>query len=332
MLAVAASHIHHTAVAGHYTPPATGSPQSHRAELADFAARACHTLWHGAGMVNSGSEFSPRTLFYSTPESFRMLVRRTLHPHLSAHTATVALLYVQRYINAQLSQCSLNDMGLPTPSFTSPCEYVVCDAEVRPGPGSEARIWCTALSLAIKEHDDRAAAARAWAPARVEEAAGGMTALELVAMEKEFLEGIDWRLRITPEEYAGWLQRLRKFKAVMELSTPMKVNYNLNRSSSSPSPSECSKNGCPIDGDRKRSIDAAGFDRSKNVMSVANLIDQSPTATVLPPRKKSITAADMADRSFQNKTMPTLTIVHSSPSEGWSSPESSDASSFSSEE
>jgi len=211
---------------------------------------------------------------------------------------------------------------------------VVCDTEeARPGPGSEARIWCTALSLAIKEHDDRAAAARAWAPARVEEAAGGMTALELVAMEKEFLEGVDWRLRIIPEEYAGWLQRLRKFKAVMELSTTMKVNYNLNRSSSSPSPSDSSsKDGSPIDGDRKRSIEAAGFDRSRNVMSVANLIDHSPTATVLPPRKRSITTADMAERSFQNKTIPALTTVHVSPLESWSSPESSDTSSFSSEE
>jgi len=224
-------------------------------------------------------------------------------------------------------------MGLPSPPATSPCESAVCEAEARPGPGSEARIWCTALSLAIKEHDDRAAAARAWPPARVEEAAGGMmTVLELVAMEKEFLEGVDWRLRITPEEYAGWLQRLRKFKAVMESSTPVKVQYNMKTPSPSTSPSVCGKDEPHFDGDRKRSIEVAGFDRSRNVMSVANLIEQSPTATVLPPRKKSITTADMADRAYLTKNMPTLTIVHPSPSNGWSSPESSDASSSFSED
>jgi hypothetical protein len=302
---------------------ATAPQQSHRAELAEFAARACYTLWHGAGMISACSEFSPRTLFYETPESFRLLVGRTLHPHLSAHIATVALLYVQRYINAQISESPLAAASVPTPPASPP---YACDYDSRPGPGSEARIWCVALSLAIKEHDDRAAAARHWAPARVDEAAGGMTALELAAMEREFLEGIDWRLRITPEEYAGWLQRLRKFKAVMESSAPVKVQYNMPSPTASP----------PVADDRKRSIEDAGLDRSRNVMSVASLIDHSPTATIQPPRKRSTTSIDVADRfgyaGVEMTRDPPVTVIRPSPSNSWSSPESSDSGSTTSEE
>jgi len=296
------------AVAGRAAP---ATPQTHRAELAEFAARACYTLWHGAGLVSASSEFSPRTLFYETPESFRKLVGRTLHPHLSAHVATVALLYVQRYINAQLA--------MATAAFPTPPASPYDSSYERPGPGSEARIWCVALSLAIKEHDDRAAAARHWAPARVDEAAGGMTAVELASMEFEFLEGLDYRLRITPEEYAGWLQRLRKFKAVMESAVPVAVNYNMPPRTPSPP---------VVEKERKRSIDVAGLDRSRNVMSIASLIDHSPTATIAPPRKRSTTAIDVADRSLRFSGVEMVRshaiAALSPPTTGWSSPESSD--------
>lgn len=259
--------------AGVPSVPDAASAYARRCELADFAARTCYTLWHGASYSQDLNEFSPRSIFYSTPESFLRLVRRTLHPHISSHTATVALLYIQRYVNCKLHKDYLSEMPLRTPP---PSPAFKKGTFSKPGPGSEARIWCIALLLAIKQNDDRAAAARSWPPARVEEAAGGMTALELAAMEREFLVGIDWRLRITPEEYSGWLQRLRRFKEVIE--APLRAQKEAN--------------------ERKRCVDTAELDRSPcSVMSVANLVSKADGSSQ-PPRKKSFSHAEAIGRSI----------------------------------
>jgi len=65
-------------------------------------------------------------------------------------------------------------------------------------------------------HDDRAAAARCWPLARLDEVAGGMTARELATMEREFLEGIGWKVVVTAEYFQGWMEKLRLFRDVME--------------------------------------------------------------------------------------------------------------------
>jgi len=272
------------------SPPRT-PPTNRREELAEFAARVCYTLWHGASLSTtspiegSASPFSPRSIYYSTPESFLRLVNRTLHPHLSPHVAPVALLYVQRYVTSQRS------MPLTPPASPS--------SRKLPSPGSEARIWCTALLLAMKQNDDRAAAARYWAPARVDEQAGGMTPRELAAMEREFLQGIDWRLRILPEDYAGWLARLRRFKEVMETA-------------STPSTTDCpttpvtpASTASSIEMPKKRSVDMTTFEEDRRRMfEAANALitikqrrATMPLAVVYsPPRKRSTCEADVQQR------------------------------------
>lgn len=256
-------------------------------ELASFTARVCYTLWHANAEKSSSTEQrpTPRMAYYATPESFQQLILRTLHPQLSPHIATVALLYVQRYV---ARQTKMNTLIRDNP---------------RPAAGSEARVWCVALSLAIKQHDDRAAAARMWSPACVEKATlGGMSALELAQMEREFLRGMDWQLRITPEGYWGWLQRLKHFKKVMEAvspvssRTPSPTSFSSSLSAStSPtsSPSTPSDDFTVIKDDRKRSFALAAEGlavEGRSVMSINSLVSTSPP-TFSPPRKKSMTAS-----------------------------------------
>jgi len=96
----------------------------------------------------------------------------------------------------------------------------------------------------LKQNDDRAAACRLWWPSRVEElAGGGMRVEEIVEMEKEFLRGVGWQLRITVEEYEDWLQVLRDLRssepAKQELRTmqvlPAPVKERVVMMSASPS-------------------------------------------------------------------------------------------------
>jgi len=235
------------------------------AELATFAARVCYTLWYATTNKKQDSRPTPRQAYYAAPDSFVKLVMRTLHPHLSQHIAPVALLFVQRYVARQTR-------GAPSPL---------------PAPGSEARIWCVALSLAIKQHDDRAANARGWPPARVEEATrGGLSAMELAHMEREFLKGIDWQLRVTPEGYWGWLQRLKQFKQVMESVSPNSSRLPSPAPQSPPSEKkelpEAVVVGKPRQ--RKRSLMVAS-----DVMAISNLVmAQSPPGWEQPPRKRSV--------------------------------------------
>lgn len=270
------------------SPPSTPrSPTNRREELAEFAARVCYTLWHGASLSSgpvdgSSASFSPRSTYQTTPETFIRLVNRTLHPHLSPHVAPVALLYVQRYVTTQRS-LPLTPPGSPGKSPSVP------------SPGSEARIWCTALLLAMKQNDDRAAASRYWAPARVDEQAGGMTPQELAAMEREFLQGIDWRLRILPEDYAGWLTRLRRFKEVMEAaSTPTATECPPSPVSPLPMPTKKrSVDMTTFESDRRRMMDAAAaLVAIKQQRSARRL-----TVVYSPPRKRSMCETDVQERT-----------------------------------
>jgi len=155
----------------------------------------------------------------------------------------------------------------------------------------------------MKQNDDRAAAARYWAPARVDEQAGGMTPQELAAMEREFLQGIDWRLRILPEDYAGWLARLRRFKEVMEASTP---TMECPPTPVTPAPSS------PKEMPKKRSVDMTTFeeDRRRMMEAATALVTirqrraTMPLAVVYsPPRKRSTCEADVQQRIAQDRVV-----------------------------
>lgn len=167
----------------------------------EFVARTCFALWQGSFMPNC----TPFELYSGASKPFIQLVKRTLHPHLMPQVGLVALLYVHRYLVCQRKNLIFSQISDPL----SPQEVT---QQTIPAPGSEARVWCTALSLAIKETDDRAACSRLWKPACVDERAGGMSAVELGIMELEFLKGVEWKLKVLPEQFEDWMNCLSNFR------------------------------------------------------------------------------------------------------------------------
>ncbi|KAI8914090.1 hypothetical protein BC831DRAFT_489571 [Entophlyctis helioformis] len=71
-----------------------------------------------------------------------------------------------------------------------------------PVPGSELRVWASALSLADAYVNDNAYTTRSWSDV------SGFAVAECVAMRKEFLDQIGFDLGLSERDYAEWLAEL----------------------------------------------------------------------------------------------------------------------------
>ncbi|KAI9227832.1 MAG: hypothetical protein DHS80DRAFT_23918 [Piptocephalis tieghemiana] len=186
-------------------PSYSSGPTQSLSALSDFAARTAHLLWH----TSTGQWSAPSSslhLYSSCPPPLISLVHASLRTALfpssssslpspketpliqaqATHLLTLALLYLQRYV---LSASS---------------------SRPKPSPGSEARAWSTALTLALKAWDDRGSR-----KARAIRSLFHLSGLEASSMERDFLLGMSWSLQVSPSDYRQWVQQLSSFRLLI---------------------------------------------------------------------------------------------------------------------
>ncbi|OMJ29166.1 G1/S-specific cyclin pas1 [Smittium culicis] len=88
----------------------------------------------------------------------------------------------------------------------------ICQRNITPNFGSEFCIFSVALMLSSKYLDDNTFTTQAWSKVMF------IPLPKLLIMQKEFLEAINYKLYVTPEEYSAWLVQLQFVQDSVSLS------------------------------------------------------------------------------------------------------------------
>ncbi|KAJ1328739.1 hypothetical protein BSLG_009974 [Batrachochytrium salamandrivorans] len=192
-----------------FTAAATGNNTHYlqdSLQLAHFITSVVFILWRSRSLSESASAFVQF-------QNYVLKLLRSTSNNVTPPVILTSLKYIERL--RSVTPCSPTSSSPLSPSSIPSHDDSVSGSG---SPGTELRIWVTALSIADAFVNDNAYTVRSWAEV------SGFSAIECATMRKEFLEAIDHRLYIAEAEYANWLHAL---EAMLDQSCADNAAYSI---------------------------------------------------------------------------------------------------------